>query len=53
MLKDGFIKGRRQPPGEHIYGLWPIDVILSMSDELFKLGNVFVKILPLHLDSLV
>ena len=52
VLKDGFVKCRGQPPGEHIDGLWAIDVVLSVSYELFKLGNILVKVLPLHFDSL-
>ena len=52
VLKDGFVKCRGQPPDEHIDGLWAIDVVLSMSYEPVKLGNVFIEVLPLQLDSL-
>ena len=52
MLVNGFIQGRRKPPGEHVDGLRTIDIVLSMSYEFFKVGNVPIKILPLHSDPL-
>ena len=51
-LKDGFVEGNGQLPCEHINGLQAIDVILGVLYELLKFGNVFIKILPLHFDSL-
>ena len=52
MLKDGLIEGDRQSSGEHVDSLWTVDVVLGMSHKLFELGNIFIKVLSLHFDSL-
>ena len=52
MLINGFVKGRWKPSGEHVDSLGAIDVVFSMSYELFKMCDVSIEILPLHPDSL-
>ena len=52
MLIDDFIEGSYKTPGEHINGLWAVDVILSTVHKFFKLGNVLIKVLSLHFDPL-
>ena len=52
MLIDGFVKGRWKPSGEHVDSLGAIDVVFSMSYKFFKVCDVSIEILPLHLDSL-
>ena len=52
MLIDGFVKGRRKSSGEHVDSLGTIDIVFGMSYKFFKVSNVPVKILSLHLDSL-
>ena len=52
VLKDGFIEGSGQSLCKHVDSLWSIDVVLGVSYELLKLGNILIEILPLHLDSL-
>ena len=52
MLIDSLIECDRESSGEHINGLRTIDVVFCMSYELFKLGDVAVEVLSLHLDSL-
>ena len=52
VLEDSFMEGSGQSPCKHVNSLQSIDVVLGVSYELLKLGNILIKILPLHLDSL-
>ena len=52
MLVNGFVKGRWKSSGEHVDSLGAIDVVFSMSYELFKMRNISIEILSLHPDSL-
>ena len=52
VLIDGFIQGCWEPSGEHIDGLGTVDVVLGVSYEFFKMGNIPIKILSLHPDPL-
>ena len=52
MLINGFVKRHRKSSGEHVDGLGAIDVVFSMSYKFFKVRDVSIKILSLHLDSL-
>ena len=52
MLINGLVKGRWESSGEHVDSLGAIDVVFSMSYELFKMCDVSIEILSLHSDSL-
>ena len=39
MLINGFVKGRWKSSGEHVDSLGAIDVVFSMSYELFKVRD--------------
>ena len=52
VLVDGFIQGRRKPSSEHVDGLRTVDIVLGMSHEFFKMGNISIEVLSLHSDPL-
>ena len=52
MLINGFVKGRRKSSSEHVNSLGAIDVIFSVSHELFEMCDVSIEILSLHPDPL-
>ena len=52
VLVDGFIQGRRKSSGEHVDSLGTVDIVFGMSYEFFKMGDIPIKVLPLHPDPL-
>ena len=52
MLVDGFVKRCGEAASEHVDGLRAVDVVLGMSYQFFKMGDIPIEVLSLHSNSL-
>ena len=52
VLIDGLVKRHGEAVSEHIDGLRAVDVIFGMLYQFLKMGNIPIKVLSLHPDSL-
>ena len=53
MLVDGFVKRLGEAASEHVDGLRAVDVVLGMSYQFFKMGDIPIEVLSLHSDPLL